>query len=403
MNDARADELAARSHLAAHGWIPPGSEAFRHLPPPDAALWLGDSSPELAHPSRGWELGPLPAATAAAVDARWLDATDAAQRRELLAGLSFAGDDTVAPFAWAHRALLREGLRLRVRPAPGGEALYLSVRRRAGDTALAPLLVLELESGARCVLVETHDGLDADQAGRVQNLQVHVVVGERASLQHLRVALPRSRDQVAHHVHVRLQAGANYAQALLAGGSGYHLQRTVLDLDHPDAQVRTGGVLLAADTCVDHQVRIHHGARNTASGIDVLALGSGSAKLVANAHTTIAPGADDANVRQRLAGVPTHGQPRLVLRPHLEIHHDQVQAAHGATWGALPEDALFHARQRGISQVEAKAMIATGMAEAVFARALTDADALETSGLSTRVAEAVAAHLAGGTKEHDHG
>ena len=407
MNEARADALAARSHLAAHGWIPRNAEAFRHLPPPDAALWLGERDPLPPDPApapRGWDLAPVPASAASAVDARWLDAADPAQRRELLAGLPLSGDDAAAPFAWAHRALLRQGLRLRVRPLPDGGELYLRVRQRPGDAIEAPLLVIELEPGARCVLLETHeaDGAAAPSA-RVQNLQVHVMAGEDASLRHLRVALPRAQDQLAHHVHVRLQAGAVYEQALLAGGSGYHLQRTVLDLDHPQARARTGGVLLAADACIDHQVCVHHGARDTTSGVDVLALGSGSAKLVANAHTTIAPGADDANARQRLAGVPTRGQPRVVLRPHLEIHHDQVQAAHGATWGALPEDALFYARQRGIAEADAKAMIAMGMGAAVFARALGDADALETSGLATRLADAIAVHLAGGTKEHEHG
>jgi len=36
---------------------------------------------------------------------------------------------------------------------------------------------------------------------------------------------------------------------------------------------------------------------------------------------------------------------------YLEILHDQVQATHGATWGALPEDALFYAQQRGIDEL----------------------------------------------------
>jgi Fe-S cluster assembly protein SufD len=74
-----------------------------------------------------------------------------------------------------------------------------------------------------------------------------------------------------------------------------------------------------------------------------------------NAHTRIAPGAAQADVRQRLVGIPTGGQPKLVLRPHLEIHHDQVQAAHGATWGALPDEALFYARQRGLDERSAAA------------------------------------------------
>ena len=177
----------------------------------------------------------------------------------------------------------------------------------------------------------------------------------------------------------------------------------MLELDHDRAAASTGSVLLAADASIDQQVLVHHGARDTRSNIDALALGSGSARIVANAHTTIAAGSDDAQTRQRLAGVPTGGQPRLVLRPHLEIHHDQVQAAHGATWGALPEDALFHARQRGIAEADAKAMIVEGMASAVFTRALGDAGALETSGLAAGLSRAIDAHLACGRKELHHG
>lgn len=405
MNEARADALAARSHLAAHGWIPRNAEAFRHLPPPDAALWLGDAHAATAHAAPGgcgWQLEYVSPHAADSVDARWLDAAGPAQRRELLAGLPLPGDDAAAPFAWAHRALLQHGLRLRVRPAPDGTESVLRVRH-LGEAVEAPLLVVELLPGARCVLLESHDAEARGRTGIVQNLQVHVHIGEHSSLRHLRVALPAAGDRIAQHVHVQLGEGADYRQALLASGSSYHLQRTVLELDHAGAQASTGSVLLAADAIIDQQVLVHHGARDTRSNIDALALGSGSARIVANAHTTIAAGSDDAQTRQRLAGVPTGGQPRLVLRPHLEIHHDQVQAAHGATWGALPEDALFHARQRGIAEADAKAMIVEGMASAVFTRALGDVGALETSGLAAGLSRAIDTHLASGRKELHHG
>jgi len=47
-----------------------------------------------------------------------------------------------------------------------------------------------------------------------------------------------------------------------------------------------------------------------------------------------------------------------------------VQAAHGATWGALPEDALFYARQRGLDAVSARTLIIEGMARALLERCL---------------------------------
>src|SRR5690606_12095457 len=195
-----------------------------------------------------------------------------------------------------------------------------------------------------------------------QNLQVRVLLGADASLQHLRVATPAAADPVAQHVHATLGQGASYRQCLLASGSAYHLQRTVLELQGEGATAHAASVLLAAGTALANQVQVHHGAARTRSAFHALALGSGAARMVANARTTIAAGCDDADVRQRLSGIPTGGQPRLVLRPHLEIHHDQVQAAHGATWGALPAEALFHARQRGLDEAAAQALIIEGLA-----------------------------------------
>lgn len=161
------------------------------------------------------------------------------------------------------------------------------------------------------------------------------------------------------------------------------------------AQARSAGVLLADAANLEQQVHVAHAAAHTASAVDMLALGNGSARIVANAHTRIEPGADEAQARQRLSGIPTAGQPRLVLRPHLEIHHDRVQAAHGATWGALPEDALFYAMQRGLDERAARALILQGMAGAALARALDLPGLMDTLGVDEQLGRSVARHLAG--------
>jgi Fe-S cluster assembly protein SufD len=395
METLPAPARTARQQLAAHGWIARSADAFRHLPPPPAALWLGEAQPalaclEAAALEDGWTLEALPATTPKAFEARWLDAGDAGERAQLLHGIAPAADEDAAPFTWAHRALVRRGLVVRV--AAGATAL-LRLQRRACHTVEAPLLVLQLQPGARCVLLESHAHQEARAV--VQNLQVHVQLAQGATLRHLRHVAPAAADQVAHHVHARLAGGARYEQALLATGSAYHLQRNVFTLEGEDAQARAGGVLLAADTALEQQVNVRHGAARTRSATEVLALASGTARVVANAHTHIAAGCDDAQARQRLSGIPTGGQPRLVLRPHLEIHHDQVQAAHGATWGDLPEEALFHARQRGLAERSAKALILQGLARATLARVIDDGELPQEIALEAALAAAVARHLAG--------
>jgi Fe-S cluster assembly protein SufD len=385
MDEVRADAIAARTELATHGWIPRNAESFRHLPPPDAPVWL-EAAREVHVGTSSWRLD----GAGANVQARWLDAADREQRAELLKGLPSPDEHgEAAPFAWAHRALVRDGLRICVGPAWTPTVLRLA--RESQHAAEAPLLVIELLPGAHCVLVETHT------AQATQNVQVHLHVGARAQLDHLRIVRTGAGAQVAHHVHARLAEGSRYEQRLVATGAAYHLQRTLVDLDGRGGEAGVRAVLLADGVVLEQQVRTRHAAAATRSDFEMLALGSGSARMVGNAFTSIAPGCDGADVRQRLAGIPTSGQPKLVLRPHLEIHHDDVQAAHGATWGALPEDALFHARQRGLGEAAAKMLIVEGLARSVFPGGASLPDEFEAA-----LAGAVRDHLSP-SKEPRHG
>jgi Fe-S cluster assembly protein SufD len=60
-------------------------------------------------------------------------------------------------------------------------------------------------------------------------------------------------------------------------------------------------------------------------------------------------------------------------KPELEIYADDVVCAHGNTVGALDEDALFYARQRGIPDLEARAMLTEAFVGAVVDRIEDDA------------------------------
>ena len=402
MDAARADILWARSRLAGQGWIGPRAEDFRHLPPPPAAVWLGDGAADAcqapAAEGSGWTLRPIGAAAGGAFTARWLDAQDPAQRAELRAGLPSGAEDPAAPFDWAHRALCRHGLRLRIGGADAGREappVWLQLDHLPRATLEAPLLVIEVDPGMRCVLVETHDRASR-HCGHpiVQNLQVHLRLGDGASVQHLRVVRPLAADRLAHHIHLQLGREARYAQALLADSSAYHLQRQHVVLAGAGAQARCATVAFAAGGALDQQIDVGHAAERSVSEVRTLVLAGGQANVVANARARIAPGSRDAAVLQRLSGIPTGGRPRIVLRPHLEILHDQVRAAHGATWGALPADALFYASQRGLDDAQARALVIEGLARDLLERTLAEAGAPEALALDERIGAAVAAHLA---------
>ena len=72
------------------------------------------------------------------------------------------------------------------------------------------------------------------------------------------------------------------------------------------------------------------------------------------------------------------------------------------TWGALPEDALFYARQRGLDDASARALIVQGMAHALLARCIDHPELLATWHDSGWLAATIARHLAA-SQEVPHG
>lgn len=411
-NEAGLPIMAARERLAVMGWIPPRSEYFHHVPPPAADVWLGEAegAASAAAPAAdardGWQLDIADDASRARVDVQWLDAADPAQRKTLFRDTRAPGDSHQDRFVWAHRALCQHGLRLQVGSGHAAAAdaaaapVRLALHRSALARVEAPTLIVDVAPGTQCVLMETHDSGSVDALA--QNLQIHVRVGRGARMQHLRIVTPQADSRMAHQIHVDVAGHGRYDQILIGNGSSYHQQRTELTLGSAAAQAYTGAALcISGQNTLDQQVEALHGAERTLSDMQTLMLGSGRARGAVNIMTRMGRGVRDARTVQMMRGIPTGGgQPRITLRPHMEICHDAVEAEHGATWGSLPEDALFYARQRGLSEQTARALIVQGMLRAQLAHVLDDdMDLIALLGLEQYLETAVSTHLAAETRK----
>ena len=360
----------------------------------------------------GWTLDPVDPATRSRIDIDLLDALEKGQRSDLFDSLA-APEDVDASDASALRAPCDAGLRIRIHARSdsresdslrsdslrsdraGDEPIvWLRLRHSPRDSVDAPVLAIELHPGAHCVLVETHDA--ESRSSIVQHARIEIRLAHGATLTHLRIMTPRADDRLLHRVHARLERGARYHQALIASGCGEHEQHTLLELQGEQASARSAAVLFAAGSKLEHHLKVRHSAARTRSAVDSLAVVSQAARVVVDVHGRIDPGSADAEVHQRLSALPSNeaasGKSRVVLRPHLEILHDQVEARHGATWGKLPEDALFYASQRGLAPHAARAMIIEGMANATLARSF-DPHERDLCGIGALLAAGTDRHL----------
>lgn len=375
-------------HLQGMGWIPARSEYFRHIAPPAMEAWLG-ASDAAASAGGGWTIEPLDQQAQGLVEIYRLAASESGEQA-LFAGTRTPAATHADRFGWAHRASWQQGLRLKIGHDGSDQPVRLTLHHTPQAAVEAPTLVLDLAEGANCVLVETHERFDQPL---VQNMQLHVLMAQGSRLRHVRTVTPAEQDQIAHNIHVNIGQRADYRQALIGNGSAYHLQRTELYLDGDDGEGDVGAALFVTGSKLDLQAEAFHTGHRARSDVEGLMLASGRAHGVMNAMCRIAHGADGSWVRQHISGIPTGGQPRLVLRPHMEICHDNVEAIHGATWGSLPEDAMFYARQRGLSENMARALIVEGMMKALLAHTLDDAELLERLDVMAQLSRAVAAHL----------
>lgn len=294
-------------------------------------------------------------------------------------------------FVHLNTLLSRDGLKLTVAPgATPAAPLQLVFVGAPAAAALAwhARVRLELEAGAALTVAETHIGTGAHQ--NLGNLVLEARLGAGA-----RLALLQMQDAAEGAPLVRRSAFELAADAVLDLYSlelGAQLMRhdLIVSLQGEGARFHSRGAFLVhgrqhADTRVD----VRHQAGNTACDIDWRGVAADRARGIFYGGITIDAGADGTDATLSNKNLLLSDRAEIATQPALEIHADEVKAAHGATVGQLDEQALFYLRSRGIAADEARRMLIAAFCEAVFER-------LQPEALRHEFARRIAARLPAG-------
>jgi Fe-S cluster assembly protein SufD len=317
-------------------------------------------------------------------DWRWTDLRGLI--REMPAASAVLGGDVSAgPFdAIADRAVLvRNGQGEPASIETGVVALRWISR---GDGAHAARRRIVVPTGGSLVLLESYEG-DGEP---VSECDLAIELADGARLERIVMADESAGAVLVTRAEVTLSPGARFAQTVLT--SGARRQRIETRVAHPGggASARLDGVYLLNDQrhADITTVVTHAGVDGTTDQLTKGVVG-GQARGVFQGRIVVEPGADRTDARMGHHALLMSDRAEVDAKPELEIYADDVACAHGATVGALDEDALFYAEQRGIPEAAARAMLTEAFVGEVV-------DRIEHDGARDLARAWVAAHLEAG-------
>ncbi|ROU05035.1 Fe-S cluster assembly protein SufD [Lysobacter enzymogenes] len=262
-------------------------------------------------------------------------------------------------FARLNAALADEGAVLRVDAGVRADTavhLVFVASPSDGDRAWHLRHLIELREGASLTVVEHH--LASDTHNHLGNSLIHVHLAPDAQLAHARVQDEALGATVIARTDAVLARAARYRRLDLELGAALSRHELNVALHGEGAHVHANGVLLATGRRhLDTRLGIDHVGRDTQCELVWRGLGAGRSRAAFHGGILIREGADGSNADLSNKNLLLSEGAEIDTQPVLEIHADEVQAAHGATVGQIDANALFYLRSRGVPAEAARALL----------------------------------------------
>jgi Fe-S cluster assembly protein SufD len=231
--------------------------------------------------------------------------------------------------------------------------LHLSTR---GDSAAHPRLLVVVEEGAECTLVEDYASLGEPVC--LTNAVTEIVVGREARVQHVKL---QREARTAFHIAtcaVALERGARYSSHSVALGARISRHNLAVAQRGEAAEARLDGLALCSGRqLADTHSLMDHAASGGRSRQLHKCIVTDAARAVFNGRIVVRPGAQLTDSAQESRNLLLSDKAHVDTKPQLEIFADDVKCSHGATVGQLDAEHVFYLRSRGLSLERARDLL----------------------------------------------
>lgn len=233
---------------------------------------------------------------------------------------------------------------------------------------IQPRDLFVLQEGAEVEVIDEHIAV-GDMSTSLVNSIRESVVGEGAvlALHLLQNEANGPADIGSDSVHVAAAGRFTVDTTTLYGSLVRN--ELIVSLAGAGAHAELNGIyLLDGSAHCDNHSYIGHDVPDCTSDELYKGIVSGKATGVFNGKVHVQRDAQRTRAYQRNANILLGDDARIFSKPELEIYADDVKCSHGCTIGRMDEQAVFYLRSRGVSEAEARRMMAHAFMTEVLER-----------------------------------
>jgi Fe-S cluster assembly protein SufD len=337
---------------------------------PDESQWIADAGARIVLVNGHWmpslsSASPQPPGVTVLTLGRWI-ANQPADAAAFLEKID-AGQPLSA-FEYLNGAFVEDGVVIDIADGAAlDQPVYVIHQWSPGATSQMnhPRIVVRAGRNSSVALVEHYVG-QSDQE-TFTNARVSIELGAGARMHHYRLQQESTRGFHIGNTRVRLDRDSRYCSYDVAlGGSIARVNITAL-LQGPGAEASLRGLFAPDGTQhIDTQTRVEHVAAHTVSNEEYRGIADGRGRGIFNGKVIVHAGAQKIDSRQSSRNLLLSATAEIDTKPELEIYANDVKCSHGATTGQLDANSLFYLRSRGISAVEARALLIRAFAESIL-------------------------------------
>jgi len=270
------------------------------------------------------------------------------------------------PFAALNTALFADGAFIHVTGAVS-QPIHLVFATSDGASPIVtfPRTLVVAAPMSEVTVLETYVSLG--EGNHFTDAFTEIVLEDGAKVDHYRLLLENTGSYHVGTLRTTQGRDSSFASMVYEAGSGLGRLDADTLFDAPGSEARLRGLYVThGEQHMDNVVSIDHAQPHNTSRLYYKGILDDKSSAAFGGTVFVRPGADKTDAHQEDKNLLLSHEAEVDSKPALEIYADDVKAGHGATAGAIADEAIFYMRSRGLDAETAEQFLVRGFASEIL-------------------------------------